>query len=167
MVGAIAVWARAELGKYCSCSVLAGSPHHARIGKALNTSDVDFPAPIAEVVDVTLDVNNLDLEKAFWGAALGVNVQTEVEGWAVFELPNGGTMDLQQVPEKKVAKNRFHYDMRIRSGHDGIQRLQDLGASIIEHITKEVGEWYVMADPEGNEFCAILQNTHFSGDDGN
>ena len=129
-------------------------------------SDAKSQAPIAEVVGVTLDVNDIDLEKAFWGGALGVNVQTEVEGWAVFELPNGVTMDLQQVPEGKVAKNRFHFDMRIRSGHDGIQRLQDLGASIIEHIVKDVAEWYVMAGPEGNEFCAILRNAHFSFDDG-
>ena len=129
-------------------------------------SDAKSQAPIAEAVGVTLDVNDLELEKEFWVAALGGEIQTEVPGWAAFVLPNGMTMDLQQVPEGKVAKNRFHFDMRIRSGHDGIQRLQDLGASIIEHIVKDVAEWYVMADPEGNEFCAILRNAHFSFDDG-
>ncbi|NQW18613.1 MAG: VOC family protein [Chloroflexi bacterium] len=120
---------------------------------------------IAEVVGVTLDVIDLDLEIAFWGAALGQEILTEVEGWAVFELPNGLTLDLQQVPENKVAKNRFHFDLRIRSGDNGVQRLRKLGASVVEHIVKEVGEWYVMADPEGNEFCAIIRNTHFAAAD--
>ena len=129
-------------------------------------SDTASQAPIAEAVGVTLDVNDLELEVAFWTAALGVENRVEAAGWAAFDLPNGVTMDLQQVPEGKVAKNRFHFDMRIRSGEDGIQRLQDLGASVIEHIIKEVAEWYIMADPEGNEFCAILRNTHFSVDDG-
>jgi predicted enzyme related to lactoylglutathione lyase len=110
-------------------------------GEASHMNRSNAPAPIAEVVGVTIDVNDI-------------------------ELPNGFTMDLQQVPEAKIAKNRVHVVMRIRSGEDGIQRLQDLGASIIEHIVKEIGEWYIMADPEGNEFCAILRNTHFSVGDG-
>ena len=114
---------------------------------------------------MTLDVNDLELEKAFWTAALGVENRAEVPGWAAFELPNGVTMDLHQVLENKVAKNRFHFDLRIRSGHDGIQCLQDLGASVVEHIVKEAGEWYVMTDPEGNEFCAILRNSHFDDSD--
>ena len=129
-------------------------------------TEPELHEPIAEAVGVTLDVNDLELEIGFWTALLGVENRVDVAGWTAFELPNGITMDLQQVPEGKVAKNRFHFDMRIRSGHDGIQRLQDLGASVIEHIVKDVAEWYVMADPEGNEFCAILRNTHFSVDDG-
>jgi predicted enzyme related to lactoylglutathione lyase len=128
-------------------------------------SDADPLAPIAEAVGVTLDVNDIELEMAFWSGAFGVESHSEVPGWALIELSNGMTMDLQQVPEGKVAKNRFHFDMRIRSGEDGIQQLQELGASIIEHITKEVAEWYIMADPEGNEFCAILRNTHFAEGD--
>ena len=129
-------------------------------------SDLETKAPIGESLGVTLDVNDLELEKAFWGAVLGRAVKKESDGWAAFDLSHGEMLDLQRVPELKAAKNRMHFDMRIRSGDEGIQRLQDLGASIVEHIVKEVGEWYVMADPEGNEFCAILRNTHFSVDDG-
>ncbi len=117
--------------------------------------------PIAKVLGATLDVVDLELEKAFWGAALNVEIKSEVPGWAAFEVSPGFTLDLQRVPEGKVGKNRFHFDLRIPSGEDGIRRLEELGASIVEHIDKEVGAWYVMADPEGNEFCAITRHQNF------
>jgi hypothetical protein len=75
-------------------------------------------------------------------------------------------LDPQRVPELKTTKSRIHFDLRIRSGDQGIQRLQDLGASIVEHIVKEVGEWYVMADPEGNEFCTVTRHVNFTRIDG-
>ena len=118
--------------------------------------------PIAEVVGVTLDVNDLELEKAFWGAALGVGIKSEVEGWAAFEVLPGFVLDLQRVPEDKVAKNRFHFDMRVRSGDDGVERLRSLGASILEHRNFGDNEWYVMADPVGNEFCAVTRHEFFA-----
>ena len=124
-------------------------------------SDSESEAPVAESLGVTLDVNDLALEKAFWGAVLGRKVKTESDGWAAFDLSHGEMLDLQRVPEVKTTKNRMHFDLRIRSGDEGIQRLQDLGASIVEHIVKEVGEWYVMADPEGNEFCAVTRHVNF------
>lgn len=99
---------------------------------------------------MTLDVNDLELEKAFWGAALGVGIKSEVDGWAGFELLPGFFLDLQRVPEDKVAKNRFHFDLRVPGGDDGVRRLEGLGASILEHIKHGTAEWYVMADPEGN-----------------
>jgi hypothetical protein len=117
---------------------------------------------IAEVVGVTLDVNDLELEKAFWGAALGVGIKSEVEGWAAFEVLPGFVLDLQRVSEGKVAKSRFHFDMRVRSGDYGVQRLKSLGASILEHRTYGDNEWYVMADPEGNEFCAVTRHESFA-----
>ena len=121
----------------------------------------DSQEPIARVFGVTLDVVDLELEKAFWGAALGVGIKSEVPGWAAFEVLPGLVLDLQRVPDDKVGKNRFHFDLRIPAGDDGVRRMEELGASVIEHIDKEVGSWYVMADPEGNEFCAVTRHQAF------
>ena len=129
-------------------------------------SDAESCPAIAESLGVTLDVNDLELEKAFWGAVLGREVKVESDGWAAFDLSHGEMLDLQRVPELKATKNRMHFDLRVRSGDEGIQRLQELGASIVEHIDAEVGEWYVMADPEGNEFCAVTRHVNFAKNDG-
>ena len=128
-------------------------------------TEPDRDAPIARVVGVTLDVNDLELEKTFWGAALGVGIKSEVEGWAAFEVLPGFLLDLQRVPEGKIAKNRFHFDMRVQGGIEGVRRLQDLGASIVEHREYGDNEWYVMADPEGNEFCAVTRHQLFAEED--
>ncbi len=127
---------------------------------------IDSAVPIARVVGVTLDVNDLALEKNFWQAALGVEVKKQVDGWVVLEpLPDCLTLDLQQVTERKTTKNRFHFDLRISGGDEGVRRLEELGASILEHISKAGNEWYVMADPEGNEFCAVIRHVNLEASD--
>jgi hypothetical protein len=68
-------------------------------------------------------------------------------------------------PEGKQAKNRMHLD--INAGEGGppehqqvdaeVERLVGLGATVIHKHDAARGPWpeyhYVMADPEGNEFC--------------
>jgi len=116
--------------------------------------------PIAQSFGVTLDVNDLDLEIEFWAAVLGdePNILRGAPDWAGFEITPGFFIDLQQVPEEKISKNRFHFDLHIADGERGIERLIELGARKLQHFDKTGGaEWYMMADPEGNEFCAITR----------
>lgn len=35
----------------------------------------------------------------------------------------------------------------------GVERLRALGARVESHVKEPGGEWVVMTDPEGNEFC--------------
>ena len=116
--------------------------------------------PIARVLGVSLDVNDLELEIEFWAAVLGdeVKVKNDIAGWAGFEISPGFWLDLQQVPEGKISKNRFHFDLKIDAGESGVERLRELGATVLGHHDQPGGaKWYVMADPEGNEFCAITR----------
>lgn len=115
-------------------------------------------APIARDHGVTLDVIDLELEKSFWSAALGKGIYSEVQGWSAIEIFSGFYLDLQLVPEKKMIKNRFHFDVTVRDGDEGIRRLEQLGATQVDHISSTDREWYVMADPEGNEFCAVTRH---------
>ncbi|ATL29753.1 VOC family protein [Streptomyces formicae] len=61
----------------------------------------------------------------------------------------------QRVPETKNGKNRLHLDVHSEPGHrdDEVARLQGLGASVDRHVKEPGGEWVIMKDPEGNEFC--------------
>jgi hypothetical protein len=58
-----------------------------------------------------------------------------------------------EVPEDKIAKNRVHLDVRLTRAD--VDHLVDIGAQILTEATDEQN-WVVLADPEGNEFCAIL-----------
>jgi hypothetical protein len=56
---------------------------------------------------------------------------------------------LQEVPEPKTGKNRMHVDVRLRD-QAHLDALLQMGAMVLS----EHDGWRVMADPEGNEFCA-------------
>jgi predicted enzyme related to lactoylglutathione lyase len=57
--------------------------------------------------------------------------------------------------ENKTAKNRLHIDLHGPAGKRDteVERLQALGARIHSQVKEPGGEWVVMTDPEGNEFC--------------
>lgn len=57
--------------------------------------------------------------------------------------------------EKKTSKNRLHIDLHGPAGQREaeVERLTALGAQVYRHVKEPAGEWVVMTDPEGNEFC--------------
>ena len=56
------------------------------------------------------------------------------------------------VPEAKTVKNRVHWDVRMVD--TTIDGLVAAGATLLRPKDDEI-QWWVMADPEGNEFCAF------------
>jgi hypothetical protein len=98
----------------------------------------------------------------FWAAVLGWE-QRDVTDDGEVEIvdPAGSSPALlfQTVPEGKSVKNRLHIDVNpVGVGQsEELERILALGAT---HIDIGQGEqtWYVLADPEGNEFC-LLRST--------
>ena len=71
-------------------------------------------------------------------------------------IGHGRRLLFQEVPEGKAGKNRLHIDVHSEPG--GLDklatRLEDLGATRIRQVDQgPAGRWWVMQDPEGNEFC--------------
>lgn len=73
-----------------------------------------------------------------------------------------------QVPEPKAGKNRLHLDLRVSGGRAvaweqrwpvvvaEVQRLRAAGATVLrQNRVGERGDSFLMADPEGNEFCVL------------
>ena len=92
---------------------------------------------------------------SFWEDAAGFVVGSVIEGRYVALTRNGITLTLQRVPEPKIVKNRMHLDLLVDDLEHEVQRLDSLGATRVETDARyEFGQtWYVLADPEGNEFC--------------
>ena len=135
-------------------------------------------------IDLTFDCKNPLLLAEFWKLALGYEDEpppapyaTRAEWLEQFDVPEedseedsawlhdpagvGPRLCLLRVPEPKSAKNRLHLDVRVGAAMSGelrwetilaaVERLRAAGATVLEEFT---GHHVVMADPEGNEFCA-------------
>jgi Glyoxalase-like domain len=103
-----------------------------------------------------LEVDCADAEAlaGWWGQAYGVEV-TRYDGWFALEGVPGmpiDAMDFADVPEPKKVKNRIHWDVTVPD----VAPLVTAGATVLREPDDEV-RWHVLADPEGNEFCAFTR----------
>jgi len=106
------------------------------------------------VIDTTEDHAAI---AGWWGEVLGVPAQVEkhddVEFSYLEQVPSCPWEDLVfvPVPEPKTVKNRIHLDVTTAD----VQTLVDHGATVLRAQDDSIG-WTVLADPEGNEFCAFV-----------
>jgi len=106
-------------------------------------------------IELTLDCTDLASTSEFWRAALGYDVEGVIEDRYVSLGGRGPNLTLQRVDEPKLTKNRLHLDLLVEDVDAEVRRLEALGASRLTPVARqEFGQtWYVLADPEGNEFC--------------
>ena len=97
----------------------------------------------------------------FWAEVLGYAIHPSDaaaadEFVALMPAEGGLHLSFNRVPESKVVKNRVHLDINMPDGAE-LQRLRRLGARVLQEIHDEAGrlKWTILADPEGNEFCAF------------
>jgi 4a-hydroxytetrahydrobiopterin dehydratase len=103
-------------------------------------------------IEVCIDCAQPELLRPFWLAALGYRPDpTDVR--AMID-PAGlrPPVWLQQVPEAKTLKNRVHLDIYFDGEAGATERRDRLielgGIALARHP-----DFWLMADPEGNEFC--------------
>jgi hypothetical protein len=72
-------------------------------------------------------------------------------------IGRGGRVLFQVVPEPKTAKNRVHLDLHVGADQRDatVDRLVQIGGSVLWHGEEFGSTWVTMADPEGNEFCVV------------
>ncbi len=88
-------------------------------------------------------------------------------------VPEGGGHEILflAVPEGKVVKNRVHFDLRPtdRTRDEEVERLLDRGATLVADHRGIHGPgtgWFVLADPEGNEFCVLRSDAQLAATTG-
>lgn len=91
----------------------------------------------------------------WWAGLIGGRVELDEEhGWASLGEVPGAPFDclvFAPVPEPKTVKNRIHWD--VTTADTGL--ITAYGAQVLRLPDDEV-VWTVLADPEGNEFCAFV-----------
>jgi hypothetical protein len=84
---------------------------------------------------------------------LGARIEHDDEGFpGIVEIPGAPfeAIVFAPVPEQKAVKNRIHVDVTT----DDVDGLVAAGARVLRARDGEIS-WTVMADPDGNEFCAF------------
>jgi hypothetical protein len=107
---------------------------------------------------VVVDCNDFDAMYEFWREALRyVPRDPPDEDWVVLRDPDNRNVNvsLQLVPEKRVGKNRLHFDLYTDDQQGEVERLLQLGATIYRREREEGEDFIVLEDPEGNLFCVV------------
>jgi hypothetical protein len=113
--------------------------------------DGDLPAYRA--YELAVDAVDADAICGWWADVFGVEVhRLEDKPWRWLEDVPGLPMAawvFGPVPEPKTVKNRLHWDV-----YGDVADFEARGATRLW----EMPRWTVLADPEGNEFCAFPED---------
>ncbi len=112
------------------------------------------PAPRDWSSGLDVDATDAGRLAAWWAGVLDARLSPGPDGvrrWllAVPGLP----FDVWKFvpgPDAKAVKNRWHWDVLC----DDVDALVAQGASLLRGPDEDI-DWHVLADPEGNEFCAF------------
>ena len=130
----------------------AGRSEHPRAERRKHRTE----DPRATLENVTFDCADAAPLARFWAAALGYDPPRDATAeWALLVPPaeTGPRLLFLKVPEPKTVKNRVHLDLTGPDHEAEADRLVALGARRLRFVDKGDERWWIMADPEGNEFC--------------
>ena len=108
---------------------------------------------------VVIRVDDLELQKAFWTAALDY-VPREGDGDdSALLRPRSGigpNVTLDKWPTDVHIPPKIHLDLYAQDQAAEVERLISLGATRVEWKRMPAGaDFVILADPEGNRFCVI------------
>ena len=122
-----------------------------------------------DTIGITIDcsADEVDDLVAFWAAALGY--EQVLPRYLVDPAGVRPRLSFEVVPEPKVAKNRWHFDLKVGGGRDvpldvrtqrviaTVERLVTAGATVLRIKDEPEMGFYAaaMQDPEGNEFDVV------------
>lgn len=110
---------------------------------------------LMEIVVDTTSSEEAERMARWWADVLGGQVDSGQEGdFSATRIPGAPFDDLVFGPvrEPKTVKNRIHIDVTTPD----LRALLDKGATLLRPQDDEIG-WAVLADPDGNEFCAFVR----------
>jgi hypothetical protein len=105
--------------------------------------------------ELVVDTADPQAQADWWAGVLGGTSGADpVHPWCWVEALPGAPFEylvFTPVPEPKTVKNRIHLDVTTTD----LDELVSAGASVLRPQDDEIG-WTVLADPDGNEFCAFV-----------
>lgn len=112
--------------------------------------------PDERLYEIVVDSADPAALAQWWAEVLGGRWERDEEhGWAGIEDLPGTPFDylvFVPVPEPKTVKNRIHWDVDVPD----VRLLVEHGARVLREPDGDI-RWTILADPEGNEFCAFTE----------
>lgn len=111
----------------------------------------------SRITELVFDCADPERLAAFWCDVLGYEVTGRDEDGVAIGPPDRRTvLVFGQSQDAKLQKLRLHIDLNAtdRDQDAELERLLALGAKQVDIGQADVS-WYVLADPEGNEFCLL------------
>ncbi len=109
--------------------------------------------PAQRLHGLVIDCVNPTKQAGWWGHVLKGDVVHHEKGYSTVQNVKHikhMTIDFVPVPEPKTEPNRVHWDVSAKS----VDALLGAGATLVRR-SGDGNRWSVLADPEGNEFCAF------------
>ncbi len=110
--------------------------------------------PEQPLYEINFDSADPKAQARWWADLLGSTAQDDPEGGHSWVEPIPGApfsaICFVAVPEPKTVKNRVHLDVTT----DDLDGIIAAGGTVLRPSDGDI-DWTVMADPEGNEFCAF------------
>lgn len=110
--------------------------------------------PDERLYEISVDARDPRAQAEWWAEVLGGRLKTIGDGESVTAIP-GAPLEsfvFGAVPEAKTVKNRIHWDVDVSD----VRLLTARGATVLREREGDI-HWTVLADPEGNEFCAFTE----------
>jgi hypothetical protein len=112
--------------------------------------------PPYRLYEIVVDCVEAEPIATWWAEVLGgrADHHSGVPWWWVEDVPDAPfeAFVFVPVPERKQVKNRIHWDVTVPD----IAPLVAAGATVLQEAGGE-RPWAVLADPDGNEFCAHVE----------
>jgi hypothetical protein len=110
---------------------------------------------VASFKDLCMDAADALAQGRFWASILDTTFVDQGDGSARLDppagRPRGETVWVDPVPEPRTVKTRVHVDVRLAEAEP--TAFLEAGATVVRKPGQD--PWWVLADPEGNEFCAF------------
>ena len=108
--------------------------------------------------NVTIDSHDPERLAAFWAEALGFEPRELWDPFVGLRDPTGRGPALTFQRDQEHGRNHVHLDMYADDPDQEAERLAGLGASRVRRVEEGDTWWWVLRDPEGNEFCVIARS---------
>ena len=116
----------------------------------------ELPYGIGEWKYLIVDANDNRRLAHFWSHVLGTPIKDESPPYIdLVPVVGQPRMSFQQVDEPKRVKNRVHPDIKVADLEVAREQIVLLGGSVVRKCVEPPYQWYIMADPEDNEFCIV------------
>jgi predicted enzyme related to lactoylglutathione lyase len=112
---------------------------------------------VIRLQEVVVDCHDPTTLVRFWAELFGTEAVVRDQTWAYVDSPETGVrIAFQRVPESKSVKNRVHLDVEVDDIPCETERCTHHGARPTGSVMEDdYGQFQVMLDPEGNEFCLV------------